>query len=470
MRRQPRPATRAACNRPMATGAGSQPQVYAPAPVAASPPVAAPPPAYVTSAPPDVSYFYNDLSPYGTWVSLEGYGWCWQPRDGGGLPRLAALLRWRPLGVHRRRMVLAVRLFVGLGAVSLWPLVSAPALRLGLDAGPSLGAGLGNLADGWRLLRLGAAAAACRIRCCGWAGASMVSVWGRASTLASASSAFAFVSFGDFCSHDIGHHCLPPARVTTIYRQTTIINNYVVNNNTIVNRGIPIERVAAASRVPVPRATVRDLPAGSRQSAQPDGRRWSIGRSSRRRHDRLTWWPRKSMRSHPVIQHSPIAPVSTGQPFTYHPQRIGSAATPRQPAMQAPKDLTWSSGAKPASSPQYQSAPRASESTHAAPSAATTTWSSGQRKSGASSATSNWSETSSAGGNKARTAEQSASAGRQASAEQRNPHVYYPKGYYRGRKTIPARHPTRAGQGRLLPLRTARSRTQRRTHSSGSSA
>ena len=27
-----------------------------------------------------MSYFYNNLSPYGTWVSLEGYGWCWQPR------------------------------------------------------------------------------------------------------------------------------------------------------------------------------------------------------------------------------------------------------------------------------------------------------------------------------------------------------------------------------------------------------
>ena len=34
----------------------------------------------MTGAPPDVSYFYNDLSPYGSWVNLEGYGWCWQPR------------------------------------------------------------------------------------------------------------------------------------------------------------------------------------------------------------------------------------------------------------------------------------------------------------------------------------------------------------------------------------------------------
>ena len=80
--------------------------------------------------------------------------------DGRDFSRLAALLRWRPLGLHRRRMVLAIRLFMGLGAVSLWPLVSAPALRLGLDARPGLGAGLGDLAVGRGRLRLGSVAAA----------------------------------------------------------------------------------------------------------------------------------------------------------------------------------------------------------------------------------------------------------------------------------------------------------------------
>src|ERR1019366_4957095 len=81
------------------------------------------------------------------------------------LPQLAALLRWRPLGLHRCRMVLAIRLFVGLGAVSLWPLVFASALRLGLDAGPRLGAGLGDMACHRGLLRLGAASAVRDFRC-----------------------------------------------------------------------------------------------------------------------------------------------------------------------------------------------------------------------------------------------------------------------------------------------------------------
>ena len=40
----------------------------------------APAPVYVTDASEDVTYFYNQLQPYGTWVNLSGYGWCWQPR------------------------------------------------------------------------------------------------------------------------------------------------------------------------------------------------------------------------------------------------------------------------------------------------------------------------------------------------------------------------------------------------------
>ena len=77
----------------------------APAPIAQPPPVAGPPPAYVTSAPPDVNYFYNDLSPYGTWVSLEGYGWCWQPRA------VVISRAWRPYcdgGRGRRRILLSL--------------------------------------------------------------------------------------------------------------------------------------------------------------------------------------------------------------------------------------------------------------------------------------------------------------------------------------------------------------------------
>src|SRR6266446_3663095 len=63
------------------------PQSVAAPPVPTTPPPAVPTttpeaasaPTYVTEPPAEVSYFYNDLSPYGAWVDLEGFGWCWQP-------------------------------------------------------------------------------------------------------------------------------------------------------------------------------------------------------------------------------------------------------------------------------------------------------------------------------------------------------------------------------------------------------
>src|SRR5258708_37878101 len=56
-----------------------------PAPAPAPPPEAAtapllPPPAYVSSPPPQASYFYDSLNPYVTWIELEAVGWSWQPR------------------------------------------------------------------------------------------------------------------------------------------------------------------------------------------------------------------------------------------------------------------------------------------------------------------------------------------------------------------------------------------------------
>src|SRR5262249_3736866 len=33
----------------------------------------------VTEAPADVDYFYDSMLPYGGWVTVPGYGLCWQP-------------------------------------------------------------------------------------------------------------------------------------------------------------------------------------------------------------------------------------------------------------------------------------------------------------------------------------------------------------------------------------------------------
>src|ERR1043165_2835302 len=38
-----------------------------------------PPPADEMPSPETVNYFYDSLSPYGTWVDVDGYGRCWRP-------------------------------------------------------------------------------------------------------------------------------------------------------------------------------------------------------------------------------------------------------------------------------------------------------------------------------------------------------------------------------------------------------
>jgi hypothetical protein len=423
----------------------------APAPAAPEmppPQIAAPPPAYVTSAPADVSYFYNDLSPYGTWVSLEDYGWCWQPRtvvvshswrpycDGGHWVYTDAGWFWQSdyswgwAPFHYGRWYQHPRC----GWVWTPDRVWGPAWVTWRTAGDACGwAPLPPHAEfdarlGWRYNGVSVAASF---------------------DFGLGVGAFAFVSFGDFCSHDIGHHCLPPARVTTIYRQTTVINNYTVVNNTIVHRGIPIERVTAASRVPVPRATVRDLPAGSPRA--PSRSASVVYRPQLQAPARpLHMVAQKVDASHPVIQHSPIAPVSTGRPSTI--TRSGSApgATPSRPSIQAPKVAPWSSGAKPASSPQYQPTPRPSQPAPA-PATPRAPSSSSSARPGATSqyqpaptvlptakapqAPDNWKQgVRSAPGyrsdaglpalHNARTAGQSASAAAQTSS---NPHLYAPK-------------------------------------------
>ncbi len=63
----------------------SEPQPQTP-PAQPTTPGAVPPPTSST----EVSYFYDSLSPYGSWIYLSGYGWCWQPTVAVSAPA------WRP--------------------------------------------------------------------------------------------------------------------------------------------------------------------------------------------------------------------------------------------------------------------------------------------------------------------------------------------------------------------------------------
>src|SRR5262245_54392329 len=76
---------------------------------------------------------------------------------------LSSLRPRRTLGLHGLRVVLAVGLLLGMGAISLWPLAASRALRLGVVPRPRVGAGVGHVASIQWALWLGATTTNCNL-------------------------------------------------------------------------------------------------------------------------------------------------------------------------------------------------------------------------------------------------------------------------------------------------------------------
>ncbi len=313
------------------------------APPAAAPAVASPPPVYVSNPPAQVSYFYNDLSPYGTWIQLAGYGWCWQPRvvvinpawrpygdgghwvwtDAGWFWQSAYSWGWAPF--HYGRWYLDARC----GWVWLPDTVWGPAWVTWRTTGAYWGwAPLPPHADfvvgiGYRF--------------------NGVSV-GIGFDFGLHADHFTFVAANDFCERDLGHRYLAPTQVTKIYNQTTIINNYTVNNNTIINQGVAVERVAAATHTQIHKATIRDLPAGSAaavrtQSADTSGA--VVYRPQLKAPARAaTMVAQKVDEQHPIVRHAPIASARGVAKSPSARAASAPAASPHQPQTGTQKPST----------------------------------------------------------------------------------------------------------------------------------
>jgi hypothetical protein len=282
-----------------------------PGPEALPPQQAAPPASYVSSPPPDATYFYNDLAPYGSWVSLPSVGWCWQPSvvvvnrdwrpycdaghwvytDDGWFWQSDYSWGWAPF--HYGRWYLDGRC----GWVWVPGRVWGPAWVTWRTVGTT----------------------------CGWAplppGADFVmgAGWRFNGVAVNASfdfglgvNAFAFVSFGNFCSPNVAHYRMPHAQAVNIYRQTTIVNNYTVVNNTYVNHGISVNRIEAASHNRVPRATVHE---GHPGTGRPAGAsRDVVYRAPLRAPERSAHMvAQKVDPAHPVIQHHAALGAGAGQ-------------------------------------------------------------------------------------------------------------------------------------------------------------
>jgi len=253
----------------------------APAPVAVPAPAMAPPPdASVAPAPPEasmapppteitVNYFNDALTPYGSWVDVEGYGRCWRPTaviynaawspycDSGHWVYTDYGWYWDSdyswgVTFHYGRWFRNPRFGWCWYPDTVW-------------------------APSWVAWRSGG-------EYCGWAPLPPFAVFrpgagffyrgvsvGVDFDFGLGADCFVFMSPDHFCDRRLRSYCVPRERIVEVYHQTTIINHYDVNNRTIVNRGFGVERITSVTHHPIEAVHVSALANAGRQGWRGEG-------------------------------------------------------------------------------------------------------------------------------------------------------------------------------------------------------
>jgi hypothetical protein len=233
-------------------------EAVAAAPTYVSPPasttVVATQPVYVND-----DYFYDSLSPYGTWVEVDGYGRCWRPTVVVTRPH------WRPYCDNGRWMNTDAGWYwmsdYSWGSVAFhygrW--FSHP--RWGWCWWPDR-----VWAPSWVSWRYDNDN-------CGWAPLPPNSIYtpgvgftyfgrsvGTSFDFHLGVGAFTFVPWNRFCDPYPYRHCLPQPRSVVVFNRATVVNNFERDRNVgvAINRGIPVERVREHSRTEVRTAKIRN--------------------------------------------------------------------------------------------------------------------------------------------------------------------------------------------------------------------
>ncbi len=211
-------------------------------------------PTYVENPPEEVATFYQDLAPYGSWIYLEGQGWCWQPNAA------AADTTWQPY----------------------------------LDDGRWLSSDAGwywdsSYAWGWAPFHYGRwwnapcgwvwfpdtvwAPSWCTWRSsdrfCGWSplGPSFFPGsfglgfrhFGFDSHFKADRDSFAFVNFGNVFDRNLRPHRLGPSEVHGFFDHTVPVGNFVARGNIVINQGVPVSRVAQISGKTIPTVAISNI-------------------------------------------------------------------------------------------------------------------------------------------------------------------------------------------------------------------
>jgi Family of unknown function (DUF6600) len=238
-------------------------------PTSTAPVVVAPP----LTPPANVAEFYQPLSPYGTWVIVEPYGWCWQPNvvsinagwspycdngywlwsDSGWYWHSYYSWGWAPF--HYGRWFYHPQRHWCWMPDRVW--------------GPSWVCWRETPGYyGWAPLPPGARFSVG----IGWTfGGSHV---GPNFAFGLSSAHFTFVAGQHFGDRRLAAHRLPPREVNVVYEKTTVINNYTVGpGNRIINRGVERRHVEATTGRQFPEVAVKELPrqpARASSTVRPD--------------------------------------------------------------------------------------------------------------------------------------------------------------------------------------------------------
>jgi hypothetical protein len=227
-------------------------------------------PIVIQQAPQEVQYFYSSLSPYGSWMEVDGYGWCWQPT-------IAVSVDWRPYQQGGRWIYSDAGWYWQSDYSWGW----APF---------HYGRWFNHPRRGWcwvpdRVWGPSWVSWRTSTSYCGWAPLPPAARYrsgfglsyydrnvGISFEFGLGATDYTFVGIGHFYDHNPYQHRLPHSQVTRVYNQTTV-NNVIVqgnNNNVVINQGgASVTQISRAARVEVQKVAVMEAPA-QRSGVQPD--------------------------------------------------------------------------------------------------------------------------------------------------------------------------------------------------------
>jgi len=354
-----------------------EPEVAA-APAYIEPPAVAAEPAYVSN-----EYFDDTLAPYGSWVYVSGYGRCWRPTVVIGDPG------WRPY-CNRGRWVYSDCGWYWLSDYS-WGATTFHYgrwfnhNRWGWCWWPD------NVwAPSWVSWRYSN-------EYCGWAPLPPTAGYhtsigltyqngevGSGFGFGLGFSAYAFVSWGSFCSPRPYQHCLPPNQANQVYHNTTPVNHFEPGGHGRVNnRGISVDQVRQRARTDVRTVSLREQTAPGQRGERldRDGRTLAVHRPNlipvgpaSGRNLESAGRNNSPRGNEALVSQTPVKPVASPQPAVGHtevrPERnLGRTADrfaspmvpPSAPVVQAKPAVTTPSRVEPP--PSNQRAPQVEAAT-----------------------------------------------------------------------------------------------------------